>query len=116
MAQKFLFIDAPRLVPENKTGSKYSAFHTGEVPYAYNNLKFVNRPFQEEDHRLASTMSSFWINFIKRGDPNEKGLPAWPSYHEEDKSIMIFDTESRVGKLQDGEALKFLHSIITKSK
>lgn len=105
-----------RLVPENKTGSKYSAFHTGEVPYAYNNLKFVNRPFQEEDHRLATTMSCFWINFIKRGDPNEKGLPAWPSYHEEDKSIMIFDTESRVSKLQDGEALKFLHSITTKSK
>ncbi len=25
---------------------KYGAFHTAEVPYAYNNLKFVNRPWE----------------------------------------------------------------------
>ncbi|NBO58920.1 MAG: carboxylesterase/lipase family protein [Chitinophagia bacterium] len=53
-----------KLVPEDKEGSKYSAFHTGEVPYAYNNLKFVNRPFTNADHALAKTMSQYWINFI----------------------------------------------------
>jgi para-nitrobenzyl esterase len=26
-------------------------------------------------------MSSYWVNFITRGDPNGEGLPEWPAYN-----------------------------------
>ncbi len=69
-----------RKVPAIGDYVKYGAFHTGEVPYAYDNLKFVNRPWEPVDHKLAKVMSSYWTNFITSGDPNGKGLPAWPAY------------------------------------
>jgi hypothetical protein len=39
-----------RKVPATGEYVKYGAFHTGEVPYAYDNLKFVNRPWEPVDH------------------------------------------------------------------
>ncbi|MEY3920577.1 MAG: hypothetical protein RL634_338 [Bacteroidota bacterium] len=105
-----------KLVPEDKEGSKYSAFHTGEVPYAYNNLKFVNRPFTNADHALVKTMSQYWINFIKTGNPNGNQLPSWPLYTKEGKNIMIFDEVTKSGKIEDGDALLSLQAAVTKNK
>jgi para-nitrobenzyl esterase len=56
-------------------------FHTGEVPYAYDNLKFVNRPWEDVDHELARIMSSYFANFIKTGNPNGDNLPLWDAYN-----------------------------------
>src|SRR5206468_9984036 len=64
---------------------KYGAFHTGEVPYAYDNLRFVNRPWEQADHQLAAIMLSYWANFAKTGDPNGKDLPLWEAYNTRDK-------------------------------
>lgn len=86
----------------------YGAFHTGEVPYAYGNLNQVNRPFEEEDHQLAATMSTYWANFAKTGNPNGEGLPEWPKYLNLSKEIMIFGDFSRRGILSDAERLDFL--------
>ena len=58
---------------------KYGAFHTSEVPYVMNALAMSNRPFTDQDRRIADTLSSYWANFIKTGDPNGPGLPPWPA-------------------------------------
>lgn len=104
-----------KLVPENKAGSQFSAFHTGEVPYAYNNLKFVHRPFDQADFRLANTMSTYWINFIKTGNPNGNELPIWNTYTRQGKSIMLFDKETKPSQLEDGAALENLQFAATKN-
>ena len=56
---------------------KYGAFHTSEVPYVMNALAMSNRPFTDDDRRIADTLSSYWANFIRTGDPNGRGLPRW---------------------------------------
>ena len=57
----------------------YGAFHTSEVPYVMNTLAMSPRPFTDADHRIADRLSSYVANFIKTGDPNGPGLPAWPA-------------------------------------
>jgi para-nitrobenzyl esterase len=98
-----------RKVPATGEYVKYGAFHTGEVPYAYDNLKFVNRPWQQVDQELANIMSSYWVNFVKTGDPNGTGLPAWPAYRPADKKIIVLNENTHSETMPDKESLDFLY-------
>ena len=98
-----------RKVPATGEYVKYGAFHTGEVPYAYDNLKFVNRPWEQVDHDLANIMSSYWANFVKTGDPNGKGLPVWDAYNTTDKKIMELGVQSQTKTIPDAASLDFLY-------
>ncbi|GAB3170825.1 carboxylesterase/lipase family protein [Telluribacter humicola] len=99
-----------RIVPATGEYVKYGAFHTGEVPYTYDNLKFVDRPWEPVDRELAQTMSTYWANFIKTGNPNGKGVPAWPAYTIKEKQIMELGKKPEAKPIPDQAALDFLFS------
>ena len=83
---------------------KYGAFHTAEVPYAYDNLTFVNRPWEPVDHQLATQMSAYWANFAATGNPNGSGLPVWGKYTVKNKQTMVLDKpENRQFELKNGK-------------
>lgn len=58
---------------------RYQAFHSAELPYMFDNLAKLKRPWEPVDHELANRMASYWVNFIRVGDPNGDRLPPWPS-------------------------------------
>jgi para-nitrobenzyl esterase len=87
---------------------KYGAFHTAEVPYAYNNLQFVNRPWEPVDHRLAELMCTYWANFARNGNPNGKGLPVWDAYSSGRERVMFLSEQSGSADLPDKAALDLL--------
>lgn len=62
---------------------KYQAFHSAELPYMFDNLDKLDRPWEPVDRELARTMAGYWVNFIRTGDPNGEGLPAWPAEREQ---------------------------------
>lgn len=103
-----------RKLPATGEYVKYGAFHTGEVPYAYDNLKFVNRPWEAIDRQLANTMSSYWVYFIKTGDPNGKGLPGWSQYNTNTNMVMILGEKPETKKLPSKDALDFLCKKMTR--
>lgn len=62
---------------------KYGAFHSSEIGYVMHTLSTSDRPYADADRKIEETMSAYWANFIRTGDPNGKGLPHWPSAAEQ---------------------------------
>ena len=105
-----------RIVPAEGEYKKYKAFHTGEVPYAYNNLRFVKRPWEPADHVLANEMTGYWTNFIKTGNPNHGKSLKWPLFNKKGKQTMYFDSTNSVKTMDDWERLEFLFRTTTANK
>lgn len=102
-----------RKLPPSSPANDFGAFHTGEVPYAYNNLHTVkNRPFTKADFELAEHMSSYWTNFAKTGNPNGTGLTNWPAYQKQSKQVIQLDTKITVKKLPTEAKLEVLTKLL----
>lgn len=96
-----------RQIPGDTPETQFGAFHTGEVPYAYNNLAKVKRPYQAIDNQIAQYMSSYWVNFVKTGNPNGEGLPIWPRF-QSDNSLIQLDVETKASTLKNAKALELI--------
>ncbi|HVG54799.1 MAG TPA: carboxylesterase family protein [Vicinamibacterales bacterium] len=84
-----------RVPLQNGQPSGRGASHTAEISYVFNHA-YSNGPLEwnEVDKKLADQMSSYWVNFFAKGDPNGSGLPAWPQYKDmsKDKAMVLGDT------------------------
>jgi para-nitrobenzyl esterase len=79
-AYTYFFTHIPTL---NGGPSPQGATHTAEISYAWNNPKGqATQTWNEVDTKLADMMSSYWVNFIAKGDPNGNGLPRWSEYKD----------------------------------
>ena len=71
----------------------HAAAHGSEIPYVFDNLQAFDWSWDPMDHQLAHTMSNYYANFARTGDPNGPGLPAWPPYRSSDLQHMVFDAD-----------------------
>lgn len=79
------------------------AAHGMELPFMFNNIAMA-RPLTggtPEAYALADKISSYWINFVKTGDPNGEGLPEWPAFTAENGATLIFDNQVQVKNHHD---------------
>ena len=60
------------------SGPSFGAFHTAGVPYIFGNLDPAARPYGPKDREVSEQLQGYLVNFMKHGDPNGGGLPAWP--------------------------------------
>ena len=96
---------------------KYGAFHTSEVPYVLNSLSMTGRPITDADRKVADTMSSYWANFIKTGNPNGPGLAHWPTTTEAPGMTMeVGDKNAPIPVAGSKEKQNFFEKYYTKSK
>lgn len=87
-----------RHMPAEGELKKYGAFHTAEIPYAYDNLSKMNRPWEPADFELAKVLSAYWANFAITGNPNAEGLPLWPTFDVDKGRAMVLDIRSAASK------------------
>ena len=84
---------------------KYKAIHCMEIAFCFNNIQRTRNMTggTKEAQALADKVSPAWINFAKTGNPNHKGLPAWPAYNAQNTATMHFNTTCVVKPQMDKE-------------
>jgi para-nitrobenzyl esterase len=116
---RFRFDRAP-LTPQGWFGDRSSrdagAFHAGEIVYVFDNLHAFPWLIDDADRALARLASSYWINFVRSGDPNGPGLPPWPSTRSAGAPVMMLDTPPKAGPEEWRERQMFLQRAVNGGK
>ena len=76
-----------------KTNGRLSAWHSGEEVYCYNNIPADSKLYNESDRALADLFSDYFANFIRSGDPNGEGLPAWEESRDGTNLMLLGDEQ-----------------------
>lgn len=66
------------------------AFHAEELMFLSEHY-WTSWKHTPADDRLSNALIGYWIHFIKTGDPNGAGLPAWPRFTPQQNLTQILD-------------------------
>jgi para-nitrobenzyl esterase len=90
----------------------YLAFHSSEIPYVFGTLDVAKRPFTANDRKLSVELSTYWLNFVKTGNPNGGGQPRWPQLTVADKQILELGDSTRPRVVLDPERLQLFDRVV----
>ncbi|WP_442587741.1 carboxylesterase/lipase family protein [Pedobacter sp. AW31-3R] len=95
--------------PESQAPVSEGAPHAFEIEYAMGNLA-TNKVYawKAEDFKVSELMLEYFANFVKTGNPNGKGLPAWDAIREKEASYMHINVSSGQQKEQHRDRYLFL--------
>lgn len=92
-----------------KAVANHGAGHSIEIEYALGNLPTnLVYEWQSDDYLVSSVMQGYFSNFIKTGNPNGTGLPAWPALQKQAPVSVLYidvDTHAAAEKGRDGYLL-----------
>lgn len=71
--------------------------HATDIPYAFNTVTDRYPTVSVKDKQVADEMNQYWVNFIKTGTPNGKGLPEWTPYNPAKDKLMVFSDQGITG-------------------
>ena len=90
---------------------QFGAFHSGELPYVFNTLDAMDRPWEPADRVLADQMMAYWVNFTRVGDPNGDGLPPWESHAREPRQVMRLGSASDAMPAPTSDIIDLWHAV-----
>ena len=92
--------------PPGPQSAHLRAFHACEIPYVFGNFVWPF-PWEDADRKLAETVSTYWVNFAKTGDPNSNGLVKWPAYDPATDAVLEFGDQISVRSQVNKAGLDF---------
>jgi para-nitrobenzyl esterase len=93
--------------PPGKNHDFSGAYHGSEIAYAFNHANLPDEPWTQEDQRIGDTMSSYWVNFAKTGNPNGPGLPKWAGFDGKSEQVMELGDQFKSIPLADPAKVDF---------
>ncbi|MEI7728122.1 MAG: carboxylesterase family protein [Verrucomicrobiota bacterium] len=95
-----------------KEHPEFGAFHTSDLVYEFNNLNTLDHPWTEADRRVADQVSSYWVNFVKTGNPNGENLPAWKAFDPNQPATMALGAKPGPRPIAGKERLGFYRDLL----
>ncbi len=85
---------------------KHGAAHGYELGYVFHKLNPKGPiPVTEADKQLEATITQYWLNFIKTGNPNGAGLPDWRRFTQTNERVMRLNENPALIELPDPAGL-----------
>jgi para-nitrobenzyl esterase len=56
-------------------------------------------------------MTSYWINFVRSGDPNGPGLPAWPAFSNANSKVQQLRDPISIAGVVDLKTLQVFDAV-----
>jgi para-nitrobenzyl esterase len=93
--------------------NRMRAFHCSDICFWFYNtdLMLTHTGGGARPRKLSDKMSGALLQFMRTGNPNNGGLPAWTKYSSEKGEVMVLDDVSEVKNDPDREARKALPAI-----
>ena len=85
--QIYLFNDPDLGLPGGPRSA--GAYHSGDLAYVFNNVGKTGDFWLDQDFAMAQTMSTYWTNFAKTGNPNGSSVPNWPAYSPQNHQTQL---------------------------
>ena len=104
----YYYFDQHPEYPEGSPRAGYGSPHGADVPYVFQHLNTSNPQITKADLEISEAMSTCWVNFARRGDPNGDGVPAWPAFSDANPAVMYFGPTPHTGPVPGADALKSL--------
>lgn len=80
---------------EFPASERLRAAHGAEIPFVFANAT-SNPNARPGADIVEAAMSDAWIAFARHSNPNHPGMPEWPVYDLESRSVMVFDVDTQV--------------------
>jgi para-nitrobenzyl esterase len=101
----------PPPFPADSPRAGWGASHFAELWYMFDHQGQESWNWSPADHRLADTMSSYWVNFARTGNPNGPGLPPWPAYTRDAPRLMNLDAAPAAMEIPDLKSLQAFDAV-----
>ena len=102
------YFDQHAAHPAGSPEADHGMPHGVDVPYVFQTLDPKDAKLTPGDREISETVSTYWTNFAKRGDPNGPGVPAWPEFTERDRQVMYFHDTAAPGPVPGAASLEVL--------
>lgn len=77
----------------------------------FGNLGEYAWPWRTADQVLANEMTSYWVNFIKAGNPNGAGLATWPDFTEPRPSVLVLEETVQTSQVARLKSMRMFDSV-----
>jgi para-nitrobenzyl esterase len=104
----FYYFDQHPDYPNDSPRNGFGSTHGQEVAYVFQHLDPSNPQTSKSDLVISQAMGDYWTNFAKYGDPNGKGVPAWPGFSSATPVVMYLGPTAHTGPVPSEESLKVL--------
>jgi para-nitrobenzyl esterase len=97
--------------PADSVYAGWGASHYAELWYVFDHLDQSPWKWTAGDRKLAASMSGYWVNFARSGDPNGPGLPAWNAFTNVENKVQYLADPITVRGVANVDSMSVFDSV-----